>query len=251
MELGKAELVGVLHDEGVDVRDIDAGLDDRCADEHLNFPLDHVVHDAGELFLVHFAVRHADGNTAAELLLQPQRHMLDVLHAVVEIVYLPAAEKLAPDGVAHGLFVLLHHERLHRLAVARRLFDGGHTAKTRERHIERARDRRCRERQHVDALRHFLELFLVRHAEALLLVHDEKAEILEDNALLQQAVRADEKIDAARERLFENVLFLAGRAVARQERDLHRVAEKAAHRGLVMLAGKHRGRHKDRALLAV
>ena len=70
VELGKAELVGVLHDEGVDVRDIDAGLDDRRADEHLNFSLDHVVHDAGELFLVHFAVRHADGNTAAELLLQ-------------------------------------------------------------------------------------------------------------------------------------------------------------------------------------
>ena len=69
------------------------------------------------------AVRHADGNAAAELLLQPQRHMLDVLHAVVEIVYLPAAEKLAPDGVAHGLFVLLHHERLHGLAVARRLLN--------------------------------------------------------------------------------------------------------------------------------
>ena len=251
MELGKTELVGVLHDEGVDVRDIDAGLDDRRADKHLDPALDHIVHDAGELFLVHFAVRHADGNTAAELLLQPQRRMLDVFHPVMEIVHLPAADKLAPDGVAHGLFVLLHHERLYGLAVARRLLDGGHAAQAGERHVECARDRRGRERQHIDALRHFLELFLVRHAEALLLVHDEKAEIPEGDALLQQTVRADQKIDAARERLFENVLFLAGRTVPGKERDLDRVAEKAAHCGLVMLAGEHRGGHEDRALLAV
>ena len=91
----------------------------------------------------------------------------------------------------------------------------------------------------------------MRHAEALLLVHDEKAEIPEGNALLQQTVRADQKIDAARERLFENVPFLAGRTVPGKERDLDRVAEKAAHCGLVMLAGEHRGGHEDRALLAV
>ena len=53
-------------------------------------------------------------------------------------------------------------------------------------------DGRCRERQRVDLTRELLELFLVRYAEALLLVDDEKAKVLEVQTLLQQRVCANE-----------------------------------------------------------
>ena len=45
VELGEAEAVGVLDDEGVDVRHVDAGLDDGGADEDLRLARDHALHD--------------------------------------------------------------------------------------------------------------------------------------------------------------------------------------------------------------
>ena len=77
------------------------------------------------------------------------------------------------------------------MAVHRRLFDRGHIADARERHVERARNGRRGKRQNVHVPAHFLERFLVADAEALLLVHDEQTEILELYLLVEQLVRAD------------------------------------------------------------
>ena len=56
VQLGEAEAVGVLDDEGVDVRDVDAGLDDGGADEDLDLTVRHRLHDVAELLLIHLAV---------------------------------------------------------------------------------------------------------------------------------------------------------------------------------------------------
>ena len=52
-------------------------------------------------------------------------------------------------------------------------------------------------REHVHVPAHLLEPFLVRHAEALLLVHDKQAKIMKVHILGEQAVRADENIDSS------------------------------------------------------
>ena len=78
-----------------------------------------------------------------------------------------------------------------------RRLDGAHVLRAHEREIERARDRRGREREHVHELEHLLELLLVQHAEALLLVDDDEAEVLERDVLRDEPVRADDDIDAA------------------------------------------------------
>ena len=70
MQLREAELVGVLDNEGVDVRDVDAGLDDGRADEDLDVAVREGLHHVAEPFLAHFAVRHGDGDVLAELLLR-------------------------------------------------------------------------------------------------------------------------------------------------------------------------------------
>ena len=41
VELGKAQPVGILHDEGVDVGDVDAGLDDGGAHQHIRLAIHH------------------------------------------------------------------------------------------------------------------------------------------------------------------------------------------------------------------
>ena len=104
----------------------------------------------------------------------------------MHVVDLPAARELAPDGVGDDAPVMLEHICLHRLAVDGRDLDGRHVADARKRHVERSGDGRCRERQRVDLTGELLELFLVRYAEALLLVDDEKAQVLEVQVLLQQ-----------------------------------------------------------------
>jgi hypothetical protein len=50
-------------------------------------------------------------------------------------------------------------------------------------------------RERVDPGRHLLEALLVDDAEALLLVHDQQPEVLEDDVLGEQPMRADEDVD--------------------------------------------------------
>ena len=59
---------------------------------------------------------------------------------------------------------------------------------------------------------HLLDVLLVRHAEALLLVDDEQAEVLELDVLLQQLVRADHEVALARAHIGERLAHLRLRA---------------------------------------
>ena len=250
MQLRKAHAVGVLDDEGVDVRDVDAGFDDRGADENLRFALGDGAHDVGELLLVHLPVRHGDGG-AVDHFGDLERGALDVVDAVVEIIDLPAALQLAAHGVAEDVPVVLHDEGLHGHAVLRRLLDGRHVADAGEGHVERARNGRGREREHVDIAAELLDVLLVADAEALLLVDDEQAELLELHALLQQLVRADDEIALAGADGLERFAVFRRGLEAAEHADLDRNAEKPLRGRLIMLLGEHRRGHENRGLIAV
>ena len=120
-----------------------------------------------------------------------------------------------------------------------------------ERHRQRARDRRGGERQHVHLGAQALQALLLPHAEAVLLVDDDEAEVLELDVRLQQLVRADDEVDAARREAFERRLRLLRGAEARQLGDAHREIGEAVGERLEMLLGEQRGRHQQRDLLAV
>ena len=197
VELGKAHFVRVLDYQRIDVGDVDACLDYRRAHKHLYAALGDVLHDGGELILIHPAVGHTHRNLVVEKLAQPYRGALNIVDAVVQVIHLPAALYLAPYRVGDDAPVVLHDEGLHGEPILRRLVDGRHIADARQRHIQRARYRRCRERQHVHAAAELLYVLLVADAEALLLVDDEQAEIFELNILLQKPVGADDKIAPA------------------------------------------------------
>lgn len=91
---------------------------------------------------------------------------------------------------------MLQHIGLHRLAVHGRLLQGGHVPDAGEGHIQRPGDGGGGEGEHVHLLGQLLELLLVLDAEALLLVDDQQAQILKFHVLLEEAVGADEQIDA-------------------------------------------------------
>ena len=66
-----------------------------------------------------------------------------------------------------------------------------------QRHVQRARDRRGGQGQHIHLGAQLLEMLLVGHAEALLFVDDHQPQIFELHILLEQAVRADDDIHLA------------------------------------------------------
>ena len=83
----------------------------------------------------------------------------------------------------------------------------------------------------------------MRHAEALLLVDDEKPQVLEVQALLQQRVCADQKVDLSRGGILQNLLLLRRRFEAREHFDAHGERAEAVQRRRIVLLGEHGGRH--------
>ena len=122
---------------------------------------------------------------------------LDGLDAVVDEEDLAAAIELAANASSISAVVPRLDEREHGRAVARRRLHERHVAQPGERQVQRARDRRRGEREHVGREPQLLEPLLVLHAEAVLLVDDDQPEVREDHVGTEQAMRADDDVDLA------------------------------------------------------
>ena len=149
VELRKAERVRALHDQRVRLRDVDARFDDGRRDEHVGVAAQEGVHLVLELLLGHLAVRDEHAHARHELL-----HLLgrfhDRLDAVVEVERLAVALLLALERLLDRLLVVLADARADRPPSLRRRLDDRDVAQAGERHVERPRNRRRAERQHVD-----------------------------------------------------------------------------------------------------
>ena len=83
MELGKAQPVGILHDEGIDVGNVDAGFNDGGADQHIRLSVHHGLHDGGQFLLAHLAVAHCHPDLRPQQLLDAGGSEVNGLHPVV------------------------------------------------------------------------------------------------------------------------------------------------------------------------
>ena len=194
--LGEAEHVGALDDERVRLRDVEPRLDDRGRAQHVVVAAQELEHDLLELAVAHLAVGDADahlGHQPAQLL----RRLVDRLDAVVQEERLAPALVLAPYRLRDELLVPLPHVRPDRLAIGGRRRDHRDVAQTGERHVQRARDRRRRQREHVDLEPQRAQELLLGHAEALLLVDDHEPEGLGHDVAREHAVGADQHVDLA------------------------------------------------------
>jgi hypothetical protein len=91
----------------------------------------------------------------------------------------------------------------------------------------------------------------VAHAEAVLLVDDQQAEALELDVRLQELVRPDDDVDAARRQIAGDRTCLCRRQEARQHLDAHGIPLEAAAEGVEVLLRQHRRRHQHGDLFAV
>ena len=250
IQLGEAEAVRVKDDQRVGLRHVQPAFHDRGAKQHVIRPGVEVQHHVLQRVFAHLSVGDADARLGHELV-QPVVHLLDAAHAVIEEVHLPAARQLAPDGLADHVIVVFHHVGLDGQAFLRRRFQNAHVADARHAHVQRARDGRGREGEHVHAGFHVLDALLVADAEAVLLVHDEQPQVLELHVLVEQAVRAHHQVQFALAQLAGDLALLPGRAEAAEHVKLHGEAREALFDGVVMLLHQNRGRGQDGYLLAL
>ena len=153
-------------------------------------------HDVFEHGGRHLPVRHRDAHFR-HILVEKFFGVGEVLDARADIKGLAAAVALAQERLAHHDRIERRDERAHRQPIDRRRGDDRHFAHAGERELQRARDRRRGEREHVHLGAQLLELLLVRDAEMLLLVDDDEAEIPEFDGLAEQRMGADDDVDGA------------------------------------------------------
>ena len=117
--------------------------------------------------------------------------------------------------------------------------------------MERPRDRRRGEREHVDLEPQRAEELLLGDAEALLLVEDDEAELLGNHVAREDAVRPDEHVDLAGGEVGEHLLGLRRLAEPRDHLDVEREVAEALAEGVPVLLGEDRRRAEHEHLPVV
>ena len=115
--------------------------------------------------------------------------------------------------------------------------------------MQRARDRRGREREHVHLEPELAQELLLGDAEALLLVHDHEPELLRDDVAGEDAVRADEDVHLALAVGGEHLLHVGRLAESRDHLDGDREVAVALAEGVPVLLGED-GRRGEQQRLA-
>ena len=249
VQLRQAELVGPAHDDGVGRRHVDAGLDDRGAQQHVVALGHKVAHHRLELPLGHLAVGHGDAGLGQQFF-QRGAAVLDGLDFVVQKVDLPAALELAQNGFADHASALGTHKGLDRQPALRSGRNHRQIAQAFQGHAHGARDGCGGQREHIDLCAHGLHGLFVAHAKAVLLVDDEQPQVFEMRVRAQQLVRAHDDVNRPIGHALERGADLFARAKAAHLGDLDRPLAEAVHQRLVMLLCQERGGRQQRDLLA-
>ena len=171
--------------------------------------------------------------------------VLDGADAVVEEEDLSIAFQLAQDGLAHQVGAVLGYEGFDGQTFLRRRVDDAHIADAGQGHVQGARYGRGGESQNVNLGAHLLEAFLVGDAETVFLVHDDQAEIVESDVLLEDAVGSDDNIGGAGFGGVNDFGLLFGGAETAQYLHLDGIGGEAFGEGGVVLLGQDGGRHQD------
>ena len=190
-------------------------------------PRRNVEHRRLQLRPVHLAVRLGEAHAGAQRA-QPLGDLVQRLDPVVEEEDLAVAADLALDRLRDQLLVVGADVGADRPPALGRRLDHRDVAQAGEAHLQRARDRRRRQREHVHPQLELAQQLLLLDAEALLLVDDQEAEVLGADVAREQAVGADQDVDRAVGERGQRRLHLGRLAQPRDHLDLEREVARGA-----------------------
>ena len=185
------------------------------------------------------------------LLRQKLAHLLQVGDARHHVEALPPAVALAPQRLTDDHRIEGRDVGAHGQPVDRRRGDERQLAHARQGQLQRARDRRGRQSEHVHIVAELLQALLVGDAEMLLLVHHQQPQPLEIDGLAEQRVRAHDDVDVAFLEPGLDRRQLLPRDQPRGLRDAHGQPLEALREGGEVLSREQRRRHHHRHLEAV
>ena len=247
VQLGQTKLVGPVNNDRVGSRNIKTRLNDRRAQQHIGPVVQEVEHDRFEVALGHLAMANRQAGLGHQ---RPQLvgHTLNRLHPVMDKKDLSPPLQFTQDGRPDQILVKARHIGPNGLTVDRWRLDHTQVAQSDQAHVEGPGNRRGGQGQHVDQVAQLLDLFLVHHPKAVLFVNHDQAQPFEHNVSLQQPMSADDNIDLAVGQAAHHGSGVLSRTKTVQHLNPHRVAGKAAGKGLAVLLGQNRGRHQYRHL---
>ena len=148
VQLGKPELVGAMHDHRIGVRDVNAGFDNRRAQQDVIAVRNEVTHDFFKFAFMHLAVSDADTRFRQEVF-QHDAPVFDRFDFVVQKVNLTATLEFAHTGFPDDGVVFGTHESFNCQPFLRGGRNDRKAAQAIQRHAERSRDRGCRQGQDI------------------------------------------------------------------------------------------------------
>ena len=188
VQLRQAEQVGALDDQRIGRRNVETRLDDRRRDQDILIAAQERRHRLFQFTLGHLTMTNAKTQFGAELA-QVRGRLLDRLDAIVEIEGLSSTLNLTTQGTSDLFVVVLANVSVDWSAATWWRRDHRDIAQSSERHMQRARNGRGRECEHINLGAHLPQQFLLRHTKALLLVDDHQPEVGRDDIAREHAVR--------------------------------------------------------------
>ena len=175
----------------------------------------------------------------------------DVLHSVMHVEHLATAQQLTPDRSSDLSILIRANVSKHRQAVFRRRGQRGHFTNARNGHLQRTRNRRCRQTQHIHIGTQRLQRLFVFDTETLLLIDDDQSQILEFDLRPKQFVRTDHHIDGTVFKSLDGVVDLLGGLETAHRPYFHRESFKTFGERLEMLLHQQCGRHQHSHLFGI
>ena len=250
MQVAQAEVLRLVDQDRIGVRDVQAVLDQGRAEHHVVVPTDEIQHPVFQLFGFHLSVRHANLHVRNQAV-QDVVDGREFLHFVVQEEDLAAPVEFIIDDALDFLLVEENDFRLDGNAVGRRGVDNAQVARSQQGELQRSRNRSCGQRKGIHRSFEGTEFFFRGHAEFLLLINNQQAQVLEIEFLAKDLVRAYQDIDLTRGKALFDVIDFFCRPQAADEIDVAGQVLQTLLESIVMLQRQDGRRHENRHLLAV
>ncbi len=190
-------------------------------------------------YLLQFLWRHltmTDSNTAIGNILHYQLlYLCELRYAVVDKEYLTIATHLEVYSVRYHLMVVRSQLSRDRMTVWRWSAHDTHISSTHQRELQSTRNWCCRHGECIYVSLQFAQFLLCRNTKLLLLIDDEKSEVVPFHILSYQLMRTHEDIYASLLQVFKHLLCLLSCASSRQIVYTHREITQTVAEVLIVL----------------
>ena len=250
VQLGKSHVLRFGNDQGVGVGDVQSGLNNGGGHENIDLAVHKLVHDPLQLSLIHLTVCVGKGGLRHQLF-QPGGDICNVVDPVVDIIHLSAPGQFSADRLPDHLLIVFAYKGLDGQPVLRCLLQHAHIPDADEAHMKGPGNRGRRQRQHIHIFLQLLDFFLVGHAEPLLLIDDQQAQVLEGHIPREHSVGADDNIHCPLLQSCNGLSDLSPGSEPAHQLYCHGKILHSLDKGCIMLLGKDSGGHQVDHLLSL